>query len=73
MSVEQGSWISKAYKEAEDNSALNSVREVARLQRCGCYRCLGQIAQVYTLWAKWGKFSPSTRQSTSKALTIISK
>ena len=66
-------WIDHAFREAENNSAISSVKEVTRLEKCGCGQCRGQITKIYQEWAGWGKFNPGTRQNISKALIVIKK
>ena len=48
-------WIDEAYREAENNSALASAREVARREKCGCQNCVREIKRVYTEWWRWGQ------------------
>ncbi len=73
MAERDTSWIKSAYVEAENQSAKNSVREVARLEKCGCHACRQEIQKIYADWARWGKFNPNTRQNTDRRLTVIKK
>ena len=66
-------WIDRAYREAENASAISSVKEIHRLEKCGCGQCQSQVVKILKDWDKWGKFNPGTRQNVSKALMVIKK
>lgn len=53
MNPYETDWIKQAYQEAENKDALACVREVGRLEKCGCQNCQKEIRRIYESWAGW--------------------
>jgi len=47
-------WIETAYIQAELSAATTSVKEILRMEKCGCGSCQVQARREYQLWANWG-------------------